>query len=121
MRFRSQAEPAASPDTCVGQWLRALLLQDNDLHTKLRTHLNGGKPGWNHDEPAVVQAVCELAVHRFFGEAADRRAVKEFVSEMRSRIERGGTTPPEQESVEALHSSEDSMVSTAMDRSRGEC
>lgn len=101
MWIKSRKRPAASPETCVGQWLRALLLNDSDLRRKLTAHLNGGKPGWNDDEPAVVQAVCELAVQRFFGESADIQAVKEFVSEMRRKIARG-RTPPTQESMEAV-------------------
>lgn len=101
MWLRSRERSAAIPDTYVGQWLRATFLNDRDLRVKLSAHLNGGKPGWNDDEPAVVQAVCELAVHRFFGEGYDVRAVKEFVSEMRSKIARG-KTPPAQEAMEAV-------------------
>jgi hypothetical protein len=94
--------PAASPGTYVGRWLSALLLNDNDLRRELTVHLNGGKPGWNDDEPTVLQAVCELALQRFFGESPDVRAVKEFVCEMRRRIAGGGTIPPAQASMEAV-------------------
>jgi hypothetical protein len=77
------------------------LLNDNDLRKELTVHLNGGKPGWNDDEPAVAQAVCELAVQRFFGGVRDMEAVKEFVSEMRRKIARG-KTPPAQAPMEAV-------------------
>lgn len=101
MWVRSQVGPAASPGTYVGRWLSALLLNHNDLRRELAVHLNGGKPGWNDDEPAVLQAVCELALQRFFGQSPDTGAVKEFVSEMRRKIARG-ITPPAQASMEAV-------------------
>jgi hypothetical protein len=101
MWYGSRAESAARPGTCIGQWLGALLLNDCDLRRKLTAHLNGGKPGWNDDEPAVVQAVCELALQRLFGESRDNRMVTDFVSEMRRKIARG-RTPPTQESMEVV-------------------
>jgi hypothetical protein len=101
MWVRSRVGPAASPSTYIGRWLSALVLNDNDSRRELAACLNGGKPGWNDDEPAVLQAVCELALRRFFGESPDMGAVREFVSEMRRKIARG-KTPPAQASVEAV-------------------
>jgi len=77
------------------------LLNDNDLRRELASYLNGGKPGWNDDETAVLQAVCELALQRFFGENPDMGAVREFVSEMRRKIARGKALPA-QASMEAV-------------------
>jgi len=54
-----------------------------ELREQLRPTLNGGKAGWNDDEPAVVAAACELAASRFFTEDCDVRAVADFVAELR--------------------------------------
>lgn len=68
MRFRSKQTLVSGPSTAVGVWLRASLLDQRELRRKLTTTLNNGKPGWNDDEPAVVEAACEIAVREFFGE-----------------------------------------------------
>jgi len=69
--------------TYIGQWLRAVLLRQTELRDRLHPKLNGGDKGWNDDEPAVVQAACELAVARFFGTSYDVRAITAFVAELR--------------------------------------
>ena len=88
------------PRTCVGQWLRALLLNQQALRDRLKLTLNGGKPGWNHDEHFVVGSVCEIAVRKLFPAGLDIREVAAFVTDMRSRIH--STTPPDQHVCEAM-------------------
>jgi hypothetical protein len=84
MPFRSRIVSRGMPRTNVGQWLRAALLRQTGLRDRLKTKLNGGKvKGWNDDEPAVIQATCELAVGRFFGRSYDVRAVTTFAAELR--------------------------------------
>ena len=84
MPFRSRSVSRGGPRTYVGQWLRAVLLRQTQLRDRLRPKLNGGRQtGWNDDEPAVVQAACELAVGRFFGTSYDVRAITAFVAELR--------------------------------------
>ena len=67
MRLRSGQEVPAGPSTVVGKFLRAALLDQRELRRQLTTTLNNGKPGWNGDEPAVVEAACEIAVREYFG------------------------------------------------------
>ena len=55
------------PQTVVGLWLRALILGKAEERDRLSRLLNGGKPGWNDDEPGVIQAASELAARRYFG------------------------------------------------------
>lgn len=84
MPFRSRSVSRGGPRTCVGQWLRAALLQQRELRDRLRPKLNGGRQtGWNDDEPAVVQAACEAAVARFFGADYDVRDVTAFAALLR--------------------------------------
>jgi hypothetical protein len=77
-----------------------MLLNQRDLTKHLKTSLNYGKPGWNDDEPAVVEALCEIAVRQYFGVDYDVRAITSFVSQMRSQIH--SVAPPEQLATEAL-------------------
>jgi hypothetical protein len=65
---------------------RALLLNQRELRDRLRLRLNGGKPGWNHDEHFVVGSVYEVAVRKVFPAGPDLREVTAFVTDMRSRI-----------------------------------
>jgi hypothetical protein len=61
-----------------------MLLGQRELRERLQSTLNGGRrTGWNDDEPAVVEAACELAARRFFGASYDVRTVTAFVWEMR--------------------------------------
>jgi hypothetical protein len=101
-RLRTRREkPVPGPSTVVGRWLRAALLDQQELREQLETALNNGKPtGWNDDEPAVVEAACELAVREYFGDDYDVRAVTSLVSGMRSRIH--SNEPPEQLATEAV-------------------
>lgn len=57
------------------------MLDQDDLRRELAPGLNHGKPGWNNDEPAVVEALCQLAVLRLFGDDYDAREVTALVSE----------------------------------------
>jgi hypothetical protein len=89
------------PQTCVGQWLRAVLLNQQELRDRLKLTLNGGEPaGWNYDEHFVVAAVCEIAVRKLFPAGLDVQAVTAFVTDMRSRIH--STTPPDQHVCETI-------------------
>jgi hypothetical protein len=61
-----------------------MLLRQTELRDRLKTKTNGGNAkGWNNDEPAVIEAACELAVGRFFGAGYDVRAITEFVAVLR--------------------------------------
>lgn len=100
MAFRSKQTPTSQPSTCVGRWLRAGLLDQRELRKQLNTTLNNGKPGWNDDEPAVVEAACEIAVRRFFGADYDVREITSFVSQVRSKIH--SVEPPDQLRTEAM-------------------
>ncbi|HEY1919863.1 MAG TPA: hypothetical protein VGH27_30190 [Streptosporangiaceae bacterium] len=72
------------PRTCVGQWLRAVLLRQQERGNALRLKLNGGhSTGWNEDEPAVAQAASELLLRQFFGSEYDVRAVTQFAGQLR--------------------------------------
>jgi hypothetical protein len=93
MRFYSRSTSPSKPRTYIGQWLRATLLSERDLRRQLSQMLNGGRDGWNDDEPAVIEAACELAVRRSFGANYDIREISAFVSEMRARIQQNGTAP----------------------------
>jgi hypothetical protein len=88
------------PSTYIGQWLRAALLDQRGLRNRLLPTLNNGKPGWNNDEPAVLEAAFELAMRQYFGEDYDVRAITEFVTRMRAGIH--STQPPRQLEMEAL-------------------
>lgn len=88
------------PQTWVGQWLRAALLNQQELRDQLRRTLNGGKAGWNYDEPAVVEAVCAVAARKLFPAGLDAQAITAFVSDIRSRVH--STTPPGQLETEAV-------------------
>lgn len=100
-RFRSRATLAAVPRTCVGRWLRAVLMRDPELREQLRSTLNGGKEtGWNDDEPAVIEAACELAARRFFPEGYGVRAITTFVSEL--RVATGNNPPLDQLKAQAV-------------------
>jgi hypothetical protein len=57
--------------------MRAALLRQRDRRNELQGTLNDGKPGWNDDEPAVVELVCQMAVRRFF---ADGRGMQDIAT-----------------------------------------
>ena len=80
----SQYSPGEGPRTHVGRWLRASLLRQTELRDRLKSELNGGKTtGWSHDEPAVVEAACELVAARFFGRSYDAGDVTAAIAELR--------------------------------------
>jgi hypothetical protein len=86
LRRRSEREDQPSPEfprTKVGQFLRAAVLIDVELRRKLSAKLGGDKPGWNYDEPAVVQAACELAVRRLWSGHYDIRDITAAVTFIR--------------------------------------
>jgi len=85
----------------VGRWLRAGLLNQQELRDRLRLTLNGGEPiGWNYDEHFVVGTVCEIAVRKLYPAGPDIQEITAFVAGMRSRIH--STTPPDQHVCEAI-------------------
>jgi hypothetical protein len=96
-----QSVSPSGPQTYVGLWLRASLLGERDEYRRRAGTLNGGRKGWNDDEPAVVSAACELAVRQFFGTSYEARAISDFVSDMRRKIG-CSKTPPGQLDMEAL-------------------
>ncbi|MBO0806844.1 MAG: hypothetical protein J2P32_00880 [Actinobacteria bacterium] len=76
-------------------------MRDPELREQLRSTLNGGKKtGWNDDEPAVIEAGCELAVRLFFPEDYDIRTITAFVSEL--RVATGNYPPLDQLKGEAI-------------------
>jgi hypothetical protein len=100
MRVRPRGKVAAQPRTWVGRWLLAAMLLQQAERQRLSRKLNNGKPGWNYDEPGVVEIACQLVVRRLFPESVDVREITAFVMEMRSRIH--SITPPDQLESEAL-------------------
>lgn len=90
------------PRTIVGQYLRALTTGDAMLWRQLSAKLGGGKPGWNYDEPAVIEAACELTVRRLWGTNYDLRDITAAVTFMRAADQSGGRTPPGQLEMEAI-------------------
>jgi hypothetical protein len=59
------------PRTVVGMWFRAVCNGFTNERDRLAGQLNGGEPGWNEDEPGVLQAASELAARRYFGPKAN--------------------------------------------------
>lgn len=102
LRFGARVRPEGKIQTVVGLWLQAMLVGDAEARRSLTRRLNGGKQGWNYDEPAVVEAACELAVRRFFGSGYDVREITAAVSWMRSADQAKGKTPHGQLEMEAV-------------------
>ena len=101
MRIWPRRAAAPKPQTYVGRWLRAGLLNQQELRDRLRLTLNGGEPiGWNYDEHFVVGTVCEIAVRKLYPAGPDIQEITAFVADMRSRIH--STTPPDQHVCEAI-------------------
>jgi hypothetical protein len=82
MPFWSRSGSQDQPRTNVGRWLRATMLGQSQLREQLRPALNGGRRGWNDDEPAVVEAACQLTAVKFFGTDYDPRVISYFVEEL---------------------------------------
>jgi hypothetical protein len=83
MRFGAKgAARRARPQTNIGMFLRSYIFEDDQTRQDLNTKLNGGQRGWNADEPAVVEAVCSLAVRRLFWMGYDAELASRYVEEM---------------------------------------
>jgi hypothetical protein len=80
--------------------LRAGLRGDNADYSRLARTLNRGQKGWNDDEPAVVEAACQMAVQQFFA-TYGHVPVDAFVADMRQRIAKE-RTPSRQEDMEVV-------------------
>lgn len=100
MPYRSWSQRRAKPRTYVGQWLRAAFLRQRELRKELQSTLNGGKPGWNDDEPAVVELAFETVLRRLFGDAYDASDITNLVDILRSATE--GDPPVDQVKAAAL-------------------
>jgi hypothetical protein len=100
MRFGSREVSSGKPRTYVGRFLRAALLDQREERSRLERRLNGGKSGWNDDEPAVFRAASELMVRRYFLRDVDVREITKFVSDIRAKIH--SATPPDQLEAEAV-------------------
>jgi hypothetical protein len=91
---------AARPRTNVGLWLQAIFLRQHERRDALRPTLNGGRPGWNEDEPAVIEAVFELVMARLFLSVPDARSVTGFAGQVHAVME--ATPPVDIRNAEAL-------------------
>lgn len=87
MPYQSSLEHRAKPRTYVGQWLRAAFLRQQELRKELQVTLNGGKPGWNNDEPAVVEFACQIVLRQLFGNEYDASYITGFVDDLRAATE----------------------------------
>jgi len=86
----------------VGRWLQAAMLDQRELRDSLIVTLNGGRAGWNDDEPAVVEAACELMLREYFGPAGpDAAALQRLSVEVRDGYA-ADKLPVSQEDAEAV-------------------
>jgi hypothetical protein len=74
------------PRTVVGRWLEALILGAEEERQRLNPQLNGGAPGWNDAEPAVVEALTVLVARRYFGSQASADQLVETPAELARRF-----------------------------------
>jgi hypothetical protein len=81
-----KANATPQPKTLVGQWLLACMLDRRDLRDQLGKSLNGGQGGWNNDEPAVIEAVSQIASRKLFPDGDDVAEVSAFVTRMRELV-----------------------------------
>jgi hypothetical protein len=56
-----------------------MILHQVELRNELRGKLNNGKPGWNYDEPAVAELVCQRILQLFFGKEYDAHDIAKFL------------------------------------------
>jgi hypothetical protein len=75
-------------------------MRQNERGNELRTTLNQGKPGWNDDEPAVVETAFNMIIHNLFDSGYDARHIREFVEKIQTVM--GGEPPVDQPKAEAL-------------------
>jgi hypothetical protein len=99
---RVKASRPACPRTKVGCWLRAVVLGQTAEIEALGRQLNDGQPGWNPDEPAVVEAACELPMRKVFGTDYDRRDVAEFAATLSEIPLPPGSVMPSHLEIEAV-------------------
>jgi hypothetical protein len=100
MPYQSWSQRRAKPRTYVGQFLRAVILRDKELQEEMRRNLNGGNPGWNSDEPAVV----ELASQRFLRLLFDKEDAADDIADFLDLVEvsAAGNPPIDRPKVEML-------------------
>jgi hypothetical protein len=79
MPYQSWSQRRARPRTYVGQLLRAMILRDRELQEEMRRNLNGGNPGWNSDEPAVVELACQRILRLLFAREDAAHSIAEFI------------------------------------------
>ncbi len=98
---RPKPDLANGPRTTAGKFLRATLQGDQEEIQRLAHELNQGHQGWNDDEPAVIEAACQLAARRFFSEYL-HVPVEDFVTaDMGDRLS-PRMTAPSQHDMEAV-------------------
>jgi hypothetical protein len=100
MSYRSWSEHRAKPRTYVGQWLRAAFLRQRELRKELQATLNGGVPGWNNDEPAVVKYACQAVVRQLFGNERNIKDIMTFVEDLQTATK--GDPPIDQRKAGSL-------------------
>jgi hypothetical protein len=89
------------PRTVVGRYLWA---GGRGMTEEMRQfNLNGGKPGWNDDEPGVVAAASELAARRYFGPRASAQWVAEAVAQIQKAERTGAERNPPGKISEKSH------------------
>jgi len=74
---------SSSPRTVIGKWLVAMMLGQREIRKQLSARVNYGRPGWNDDEAAVVEAACGLAMRSYFGAEYDVRDVTAYAALLR--------------------------------------
>jgi hypothetical protein len=100
MPYQAWSQHRAKPRTYVGQFLRAMILRDGELQEQMRRNLNGGNPGWNDDEPAVVELVCQRILRLLFGKKYTVRDIAEFIDLI--ELAAAGDPPIDRPKVEML-------------------
>jgi hypothetical protein len=119
MRSTPQSAAPGGPRTYIGLWLRAGWRGDNEEHKRLLKHLNRGEKGWNEDEPAVIEAACQLAVRRLFAEYP-HVSIEEFVRDMRERNHKQKTAHGREDMEAVVRAALDDSVSVPPHIRRGE-
>jgi hypothetical protein len=56
-----------------------MILRDKELQEEMRRNLNGGNPGWNSDEPAVVELVGQRVLRLLFVTGDAAHSIAEFL------------------------------------------
>jgi hypothetical protein len=107
------------PRTTVGLWLRALLLGDGQEYRRLIPMLNRGEKGWNDDEPAVVEAACQLMTQRFFS-TYRHVSVEALVADMRNRIAKQQTPPTAEDMMAVIRAARNAGTNVPPHVRRGE-